>query len=861
MSEICQDCPLWAESKTTSGNYSCNKVPGYNPKNSSKIEVFFVGDSPKDIDIVARHAYSGDTYNVITRTLSTVGIDLDKCYFTNVVKCKCTKSKLPVESQKECKKYFLKELEQYKPKLIVCMGNLASHYFGFTGNTNDVHGSIIDKNEFGIPVISTFHPFAIMKYVSSSPIHVQFISDFHKIKQILDNTISTNKFDVDYFHAETVEQVREIRKILLSTEVFATDTETSGLDYQTSKVLMCSFSASKGIAYTIPWKHPYFFKTPTERQAVYEELKLIYGGPQKKIFHNGKFDVQMLHGNGIEVNNFYFDTMLAHYVLDENSHHDLETVGAMFTDMGSYKDEVMDYIKGKLDIDNTTGLPWVAVREKGKITNKETKRDSTIYDCPIQILQKYSATDSDVTFRVYEALYPLVEKDECLDVLLKIMMPISGILAKMEFRGITLDKEYITKLAFKYENAIKEAKQRVLGSKEVKMFQAKHPDKEFNMNSTDDKRELFYSILKLKPPKVNKVTAKQKDKGIKVGSDSTDADALETLLVKYKLKIFEDFLTYQKVKKFGEYVTQYLKLTDNPGSIAHTSYKQHGTVTARLSSVNPALQTIPKRDPEKAKELRQSFIARPGYTFLEADFSSAEFFVWGLCSQDEKLLSFLYSKDENGNWLDIHKQIACTIFHISIDKVTKEQRDQIKTLVYGLMYGRSVYAISLAFHTSEEAAGVIMNEFFSSFPKATKWIQNQPNIAKEYGYVTSLFGRRRHLPEIYSKDEKKSEEAGRQAMNFPVQSGSADICYIAMIKIARAIENLDAFMILQIHDSIVLEVKDEILDQVTDIVRDCAENCIKNLMRMRVGIDVGKNLGLMEKISDKKIDKTLEIGV
>ena len=624
---------------------------------------------------------------------------------------------------------------------------------------------------------------------------------------------------------------------------------------------MCSFSAQKGIAYTIPWKHPQFFKTPTERQAVYEELKLIYEGPQKKIFHNGKFDVQMLHSNGIEVNNFYFDTMLAHYLLDENSKHDLETVGAMFTDIGSYKDVVMDYIKGKIDIDDTTGQPWVAVRVKGKITNKETKRDSTIYDCPVPLLQKYSAIDSDVTFRVYEVLSPLIEKDECTDVLTKIMMPISCILAKMEFKGITLDKDYITKLAVKYQNSIEEAKQRVLGSKEVKMWYAKHPGEEFNMNSTDDKRELFYTILKLKPPKVNKVTAKQKEKGIKVGSDSTDADAMEELLVKYKLKVCEDFLKYQKVKKFGEYVAQYLKLTENPGSIAHTSYKQHGTVTGRLSSVAPALQTIPKRDEEKAKELRQSFIARPGYTFLEADFSSAEFFVWGLCSQDEKLLSFLYSKDEEGNWLDIHKQIASTIFHIPIKDVTKEQRNQIKTLVYGLMYGRSVYAISLAFNTSEEKAGVIMNEFFSSFPKATEWIQNQPNIAKAQGYVTSMFGRRRHLPEIYSKDEKKSEEAGRQAMNFPVQSGSADICYIAMIKIARAIENLNAFMILQIHDSIVLEVKDEILDQVTDIVRDCAEKSIEKLMLMRVGIDRGKNLGLMEKIDNKSVDKSVEVGV
>ena len=283
----------------------------------------------------------------------------------------------------------------------------------------------------------------------------------------------------------------------------------------------------------------------------------------------------------------------------------------------------------------------------------------------------------------------------------------------------------------------------------------------------------------------------------------------------------------------------------------HTEYGQHTTVTARLSSRNPNWQNIPKRGEEvdggisKAMELRNCIVAREGYTLLEADFSSAEMFIWAACSKDKKLLAFLNGKNEDGSWKDIHNQIYSTMFGIPIDQVTKIQRNFAKTICYGVMYGRGSWAIAKATGEDEETVKRFINNLFKDYPVGMSWIESQPFLLQKQGYVTSPFYRRRRIQAIYSKDEKEREEAKRQAMNFPIQSGASDASYKAIIEIFKKIKNYDAHILLQIHDSVVLEIKDEHLKEVIPIVKSCMENAIIDMVPMRSSIELGKRLGEM----------------
>ena len=822
----CTDCDFWRTSQTGSGLYSCNKLMG-----EGKGPIMFVLTTPQDEEVKQKKGFVGPEGQLLKKANKTVGIT--DAYYTYL--CKCKPAFGANITQKEiaaCGKYLIEEINQIKPKAIVVLGGAILPFFNIVGNITKVRGIPVFNKEYNCWVIPTYNPAYLANFVEQARQRKEFTQDLSLALKIVNDGGVAKPAEVNYKVAGTVAEVEKITNDLLKTEWFSFDTETDGLDYFRSKILLTSFSAQPGTGYVIPYMYPGVFDEKGQKEVkVY--LDKLLSSPVKKIMQYGKFDLQMLFTANIPFKNFAFDTFLAHALLDENSLHGLDSTVPTYTDMGNYKDEVTDYIQGKIKIKDGVA-PGIV-------------RPSTIFDCPYDKLTHYAAQDADATFRLFQKFYPLLEQEGLLKLLVQVMTPLSYVLANMEYQGIGGDINYAIETATKLKAETDRAKNSILNSKQIELYKQKYAVADFNPNSPKQKTELFFDIMGLKPVKMNKVTPKQREKGVKKGSPSTDAESLRLLLEGNKIKVLEDFVILGKLKKSQEYLEDYAKILKNSyDNRIHTTFNQvrsdqGGTITGRLSSSKPNLQNIPSHDPEKAKLIRSVFVAKQGYTFVEVDYSQIEFFIWSHVSDDQVLLK--YVNDDN---TDIHTLIASQVFKVAKDKVSKAQRTMAKMTVYGMIYGRSNYSIAKEYGMDEDEVNRFTGGFFRAFPQATQYVEKMPILMEKQGYITNLFGRRRRSLDIYSKNIKMKESAQRQARNFPLQSGAADLIYIAMTKLYRALLPYDAKMLIQIHDSLILEIKDEELNTVVPIVKEVMENCVKLKCRLKVDVEYGKCLGDMK---------------
>lgn len=851
MTELCKKCRLWKTSQTGNGLYSCNKLMGVGLDNA---EIMFVGDWPSDAEIQKKQPFVGLAGQVLKSVLSSVGFDINLCFFTYLCKCKPSYEKAPTRVEMNaCLEYLHNEILRINPKVIVALGGTVASMFKITGSISNIHGQVFKYNivnnggsEYSFDVVPIYHPTYVNNFVEHSKQRKDFSQDIGKILRLIKGQRDHSTIKVDYRVAKTIEDVKEFVDILLKSDWVSYDSETTSLDCLKGEILLTSFSDKPGRAFVIPYKYPGVF-TKEEQEIVKIELGRILGSTVKKIMQNGKFDIQFLFADNIPIKMFAFDTMLAHYLLDENSSHGLGNIVPIYTDMGHYKDQVGEYIKGAIKIK-------VGVNDKGK----DIVRNSTILDCPYDMLIKYAAQDADATFRLFKTFYKLLQEEDLLKLLLKVVNPVSYVLAQMEFTGVKGDLEYVKRAVEKYNKEMVALDNVIQESRYVKQYLQKYNNKDgrFNIQSVKQKRELLFDIMGLVPIKINKLTNKQREKGLKQGSESVDADALQQLYQKNKIKVLDDILKYTKAKKFSEYVESYKKLLEESvdGRI-HTCYNQTITATGRLSSSSPNLQNIPKHDKEKAKIVRSTFIASPGYTLVEADFSQIEFRIWGHVSKDEKLLELLRTG------FDIHYQIAASILKIPIEKVTKEQRSAVKGVVYGTMYGRSTYSIAKELGIEEQEAQRFVNGFFLTFPKATSYMEDNIAHLEKYGYVKNFYGRRRRALDIYSKIKTAKEAAQRQARNAPIQSGAADVMYQVMIKVYRELLKYDAKMLMQIHDSLVFEINDNQISVVLPLIKRVMETAVPLDCPVTVGVDLGKTLGDMREVQFTDTSINIEDGV
>ncbi len=589
----------------------------------------------------------------------------------------------------------------------------------------------------------------------------------------------------DYKLVETeAERLELIKKLSLQQSV-CFDTETTGVDVFNAELVGLSFCYKKGEAY--------FVLLPEERvacQRILDEFKDFFeNGKIEKIGQNIKFDLLMLSAYGIDLKGRLFDTMIAHYLLQPELRHGMDYLAEVYLKYQTIHYEDMVGPKGKNQ---------VPIRTVEK-----------------NLLSDYACEDADVTFQLKEILEKELKENGLEKLFYDIEMPLMQVLADMERAGVRIDSE-----ALKLSSDILTAEMLKL-EKEIHEMAGE----EFNVSSAKQVGEVLFMRMKID----------EKAKKTKTGQYSTSEDVLEKLRSRHP--IVGKILEYRGLKKLLSTYIDALPLLINPktGKI-HTSYNQTITATGRLSSSNPNLQNIPIRD-SQGKEIRRAFIPDDGSTFLSADYSQIELRIMAHLSGDKNMLEAFNSGH------DIHTATAAKIYKIPLNEVTSDMRRKAKTANFGIIYGISVFGLADRLNIPRGEAKELIDGYFETYPAVKEYMDNAIQNAKEKGYVETLLGRKRFLPDINSQNSVVRGYAERNAINAPIQGTAADIIKIAMINIQRLFKerNIHAKMIMQVHDELNFTVPNGELESVQRLVTEEMERAFQLRVPLIVDCGTGKN--------------------
>jgi DNA polymerase-1 len=597
----------------------------------------------------------------------------------------------------------------------------------------------------------------------------------------------------DYHLINTGEGLDNLAKRLSQISAFAFDTETDGLNPMTAHLVGISLSPADGEAYYIPVGHTALSTTPQlSLSQVITTLKPIFEDSTKsKTGHNGKFDMTELAENGVNVANLTFDSMVAAYLLCEQS---IGLKALAFKWLGVEMTPISDLIG--------TGAKQIPMSH-----------------VEIEQASDYACADADMTFRLSGMLRDELKNQRLWQLFDEVEMPLVPVLLHMERNGVLLD----TKLLGKMSGDLGEQLQMLEGA----IYQ--HAGQKFNINSTQQLGTILFEKMGLNATKK------------KGGGYSTSADVLESL--RDTDPIIGYILDYRQLSKLKSTYVDALPALINPKTgRLHTSFNQTRTTTGRLSSSDPNLQNIPIRS-EQGKQIREAFIAPEGSFLLSADYSQIDLRSLAHLSQDENLLG-AFRRDE-----DIHAATAAQLYGVTPSQVTPDMRRLAKTVNFGVIYGMSEYGLEQATELSREEAGKFIASYFEKYPGVKRYLELTKDQARSQGYVETLLGRKRIIPEINSANRQIREAAERMAINMPVQGTSADIIKKAMVDIYREMlkRGLKSKMLLQVHDELVFEVPEAELDEIRRLVPDLMVNAVKLSIPLKVDCKVGPNWGEMGK--------------
>lgn len=602
---------------------------------------------------------------------------------------------------------------------------------------------------------------------------------------------------------------------------FTFDTETSSLDTMTADLLGVSFSWKEGEAHFVQVKsNPpageagkskkesqgnNLFNYNKEKSATnhvwLERLKPIFEDEKiKKIGHNIKFDVKVLRERGIKTKGIYFDTMIASYLLNPGTRqHNLDALA--FTELGFEK----------ISKENLLGT--------GK--NKES-----FDQVSVEKLSNYSCEDADFTNRLANKLLPEIKKRKLDKLFFEIEMPLVEVLVDMELLGIKIDSKYLLKISQKLHYKIDELQKEIY----------KQAGTEFNINSTQQLREVLFEKLQLPTQNITKT---------KTGL-STGADELAKLSSYHPIiGLIQEHRELMKL--LNTYIDALPELVNKKTKRLHTCFNQAVTATGRLSSTDPNIQNIPVRT-ELGREIRSAFIAEDGYELMSLDYSQIELRLAAYMSGDKKMIKAF----KEG--LDIHTATAAEINDMSLDAVTKEMRREAKATNFGILYGQGAHGLSQTAGIPYARAKEFIDSYFSVYDGVKEYIEKTLEQAKIDGFVKTLFGRKRYLPEINSSMVMVRKGAERMAINTPIQGTAADMIKTAMIQIQVLIKknfkNNEIRMLLQVHDELIFEVKDNLATEIAPQIKKIMENVIKLTVPIVVDVKVGKSWGETESITN-----------
>lgn len=599
------------------------------------------------------------------------------------------------------------------------------------------------------------------------------------------NLACLDSLNCDYQLIDNEEKRHELFQLLITKEILSLDTETTGTDPISADLVGMSFSFEENQGFYVPVP-----ANREEAQKIVNEFKPIFENEKSlKVGQNIKYDIMILQNYGVEVKGKFFDTMIAHYVLQPELRHGMDYLAEVYLKYRTIKIEELIGSKGK--------------------------NQGNMRDLPPEQVYKYACEDADVTLKLKNILEKELKENQVEDLFYDIEMPLVPVLAYMESNGVRIDVD-----ALKQSSEIFTAKMNEI---EQEVYQL--AGMEFNIGSPKQVGEVLFEKLKVI----------DKAKKTKSGQYSTSEDVLESLRSKHE--VIGKILEYRGLKKLlSTYIDALPQLIYSKTGKIHTSFNQTVTATGRLSSSNPNLQNIPIRD-EEGKEIRRAFIPNDGCLFFSADYSQIELRIMAHLSEDKNMIDAFLSGH------DIHAATAAKIYKIPIEEVTREQRSKAKTANFGIIYGISVFGLADRMGVDRKEAKQLIDGYFETYPNVKAYMDKSIEVARENGYVKTIFNRKRFLPDINSKNAVVRGYAERNAINAPIQGSAADIIKVAMIRIYERFkqENLKSTMILQVHDELNFSVSPDEKEMVERVVIEEMESAYKMHVPLKADFGWGNN--------------------
>lgn len=601
--------------------------------------------------------------------------------------------------------------------------------------------------------------------------------------------------DIDKSKYETVTDKAAFENWLKKLEqapLFAFDTETTSLDYMEAEIVGVSFSTAPGEAAYVPVAHDYpDAPEQLDRDYVLGALKpLLESDSVKKVGQHLKYDKNVLANYDINLQGIAFDTMLESYVLNSTAtRHDMDSLA-------------MAYLNHKT-------IHFEEIAGKGA-------KQLTFNQIDLNEAAPYAAEDADVTLRLHEEIWRRLEQHEPLkNLLLDVEVPLASVLSRMEQLGVLIDSQKLNQQSQDLAKRITEL--------ETSVHEA--AGETFNLGSTKQLQQILFDKLSLP---VIKKTPK--------GAPSTSEEVLQELALDYPIpKMIMEYRGLTKLK--NTYTDKLPKMINHRTGRVHTSYHQAVTATGRLSSTDPNLQNIPIRT-EEGRRVRQAFVPRDGYKIVAADYSQIELRIMAHLSEDQGLL------DAFSQGKDIHKATASEVFSVPLEEVTADQRRSAKAINFGLIYGMSAFGLSRQLNIPRNDAQKYMDLYFERYPGVLRYMDETREHAKETGYVETVFGRRLYLPDIKASNGARRKGAERAAINAPMQGTAADIIKLAMLRVDEWIQKeaaSDVFMMMQVHDELVFEIKEEVVEERVASIVALMEQAAALSVPLQVEAGTGEN--------------------
>ena len=607
---------------------------------------------------------------------------------------------------------------------------------------------------------------------------------------IIDSSIDNRKGQKTtqhwYQYVNSKLAAKKLLKKLLQQKSVCFDTETTSINALEAELVGIAFSWSKGKGY--------YLALPENRAEVLEILEpfksFFEHSEIEKIGHNLKYDLKVLRNYDVRVNAPLFDTMIAHYLINPDMRHNMDTLAETY----------LNY----------------SAQSITELIGKKGKNQGTMREVPLEKQTEYAVEDADITLQLKKYFQEEMTAAKTLELYQKVELPLVSVLTSMECEGINLDVPFLKSLSFSLTEDIQKL--------EATIFEV--AGEAFNLASPKQLGLILFDKLKLI----------DKPKKTKTGQYSTAEDVLSYLAKDHP--IIGEILDWRSLQKLqNTYVDALPNEIDSKTRRVHTVYNQAVASTGRLSSNNPNLQNIPIRT-ERGKQVRKAFIPRDdNHLLLAADYSQIELRIIAALSGDQEMLSAFQNNE------DIHRTTAAKVFNVPLKDVTREQRSNAKTVNFGIIYGVSAFGLSQQTNLNRNESKELIETYYATYPKLRAYIQDQINFARDHGYVSTVLGRRRYLKDINSQNAIVRGAAERNAVNAPIQGSAADIIKLAMIAIQDRLQNekWKSKMLLQVHDELVFDVPKEEVNALREMVKSEMENAFEINVPLVVDVGVGNN--------------------